>query len=164
MSPTFARRSLAVASLVLVLVLPACSTSLAADDPITSAVVRVEVDGLTFTASATATGKRVDVSLLVSNLSTTAAETTILGGNCRLMIRLYDAALGTDAWSEFTEVDGCQEPAETIAVEPGEERLLTHSAEVDVPSGNYLATVTFEQLNSIQPRHLELVAGNVAIN
>jgi len=164
MSSTLVRRFRPAVTLALALALHACSTTLAADDPITSAVVNVEVDGLTFTATSTATGKQVDVTVLVRNLTTIATETTILGGNCRLMIRLYDASLGTDAWSEYAEVDACQEPAQTISLAPGEQETMTHSATVDAPSGNYLATVTFQPLNVLQVRHIELVSGNVAIN
>ncbi len=155
----------ALIALAGVLAAAACSTDITDASPQTTAVGEFTADGMRFTASASVSGSRtLALRVLVENISETARQTTILGGNCMIMARLYHASNGTTAWSQYDRTPACQEPALQISLEPGETETLEASTPVEVGRGTYFTTATIQYLGGFPTPYVELIAGNVTFD
>lgn len=151
-------------ALAAALILTGCSVEITSSSPLTTAVSVFRADGMAFTASAQLSGgadRTLSVSVHVQNEDEVARQSSILGGNCMIRVRLYDASKGTDVWSQFDEIDACQEPLRVFDLDPGEADSVSTQVDVPVGSGTYLVTATIEHLAGFPSSFVELIAGNV---
>jgi len=144
----------------------ACSVEITTTGPHTTAVAEFNADGMSFTATASTVpsdDRLIEVTVRVANESESARQTTILGGNCMIRVRLYDAANGSIRWSQFDEIDACQEPARVVELDPGEVELITSQVRASTGAGTYFVTATIDYLAGFPTSFVELVAGNVTL-
>ena len=116
-------------------------------------------DGIVMTAAARVLeAGRIEVTLTATNETDSAAQTSILGGNCMLRPRVYTERDGRLVWSAFDLYNACQEPGRLFELAAGEEESVSREFIVGVPTGDYFVTLTIEHLGLV-----ELAAGVVSL-
>ena len=137
----------------------ACDSPTAPTGPETDVVDDFRTDGVVVTAAVRALDARqIEVTLTAANETDSAAQTSILGGNCMFRPRFYAERDGRLVWSAFDLFSACQEPGRLFELAAGEEESVSREFTVGLPAGDYFVTLTIELLGLV-----ELAAGVVSL-